>query len=151
MSGFVPGAGLEPARTCVHKILSLACLPVSPSRQLTEGGSPQVNSKNKDVTCATSYFLERKTGFEPATSTLARSRSTNWATFAFQFNCFSGELWYKCTSFFLDVNSYPKKNLTFFYFYLIFRQKNFRASPKFKLANVVTGSFLPLIEYGFKS
>ena len=25
---------------------------------------------------------ERKTGFEPATSTLARSRSTNWATFA---------------------------------------------------------------------
>ena len=27
-------------------------------------------------------FLERKTGLEPATSTLARSRSTKWATFA---------------------------------------------------------------------
>ena len=29
---YVPGAGLEPARPNGHKILSLACLPVPPSR-----------------------------------------------------------------------------------------------------------------------
>ncbi len=33
--------------------------------------------------------FERKTGFEPATSTLARSRSTNWATFAILFQLFN--------------------------------------------------------------
>ena len=27
---YVPGAGLEPARGCPHKILSLACLPIPP-------------------------------------------------------------------------------------------------------------------------
>ena len=59
LRGLVPGAGLEPARTNVHRILSPACLPIPPP----------------------GHFLykrkERKTGFEPATSTLARSRSTN--------------------------------------------------------------------------
>ncbi len=30
---YVPGAGLEPARGCPHKILSLACLPIPPSRR----------------------------------------------------------------------------------------------------------------------
>ena len=29
------------------------------------------------------FFSERETGLEPAASTLARSRSTNWATRAF--------------------------------------------------------------------
>ena len=55
---FVLKAGLEPARTNVHWILSPACLPIPPLER---------------------YFLimERKTGFEPATSTLARLRSTN--------------------------------------------------------------------------
>ena len=33
---YVPGAGLEPARANAHKILSLACLPISPSRQLSQ-------------------------------------------------------------------------------------------------------------------
>ncbi len=28
----VPGAGIEPARPCGHKILSLAWLPITPSR-----------------------------------------------------------------------------------------------------------------------
>jgi hypothetical protein len=31
---FVPGAGIEPARDYSHKILSLACLPIPPSRLL---------------------------------------------------------------------------------------------------------------------
>ena len=30
----VPGAGIEPARPYGHKILSLACLPIPPSRLL---------------------------------------------------------------------------------------------------------------------
>ena len=33
-------------------------------------------------------WVERETGFEPATSTLARLRSTNWASIAFSFICF---------------------------------------------------------------
>ena len=43
-------AGLEPARPKEHRILSPACLPIPPLEQATE----------------------RKTGFEPATLTLAR-------------------------------------------------------------------------------
>ena len=43
-------AGLEPARPKEHRILSPACLPIPPREQATE----------------------RKTGFEPATLTLAR-------------------------------------------------------------------------------
>ena len=58
----VPGAGLEPAHTCVYKILSLACLPVSPSRHMIEGGSPRTTSKNKDVTYATSSRFGAKDG-----------------------------------------------------------------------------------------
>ena len=49
-----------------HWILSPACLPIPPSEPLWWG-----------------IKKERKTGFEPATSTLARLRSTNWAIFAF--------------------------------------------------------------------
>ena len=48
-----------------HWILSPACLPIPPSEPLWQG-----------------IKKERKTGFEPATSTLARLRSTNWAIFA---------------------------------------------------------------------
>ena len=60
--GLVPGAGIEPARACAHKILSLACLPVSPSRHIVEGGSPLTISKNKDVTHATSSLFGAKDG-----------------------------------------------------------------------------------------
>lgn len=35
--GFVPGVGLEPTRPKGHKILSLACLPIPPSRRATIG------------------------------------------------------------------------------------------------------------------
>ena len=56
-----------------HKILSLACLPVPPSRQLEFNWYFFLPMQKK----------ERKTGLEPATPTLARSCSTNWATFAF--------------------------------------------------------------------
>ena len=51
----VPQAGLEPARQRRHRILSPACLPVPPP----------------------GHGMERKTGFEPATPTLARLCSTN--------------------------------------------------------------------------
>ena len=51
----VPQAGLEPARQKRHRILSPACLPVPPP----------------------GHGMERKTGFEPATPTLARLCSTN--------------------------------------------------------------------------
>ena len=50
ISPFVLEAGLEPARPKEHRILSPACLPIPPLEQATE----------------------RKTGFEPATLTLAR-------------------------------------------------------------------------------
>ena len=32
----VPGAGLEPARHCCREILSLLCLPISPSGQMSQ-------------------------------------------------------------------------------------------------------------------
>ena len=51
----VPQAGLEPARQRRHRILSPACLPVPPP----------------------GHGMERKTGFEPATPTLARLCSTS--------------------------------------------------------------------------
>ena len=51
----VPRAGLEPARPYEHRILSPACLPVPPP----------------------GHNLERKTGLEPATPTLARLCSTS--------------------------------------------------------------------------
>jgi hypothetical protein len=57
LGAFVLKAGLEPARTNVHWILSPACLPIPPLEHYK--------------------VVERKTGLEPATSTLARSRSTN--------------------------------------------------------------------------
>lgn len=53
----VPQAGLEPAQPKGHRILSPACLPIPPPGQIS--------------------IEERKTGFEPATSTLARLRSTS--------------------------------------------------------------------------
>ena len=57
--------GLEPIRTNVHWILSPTCLPIPPLEQTF---LPAVERGLK---------FERKTGFEPATSTLARWRSTN--------------------------------------------------------------------------
>ena len=45
-------AGLEPARPKEHRILSPACLPIPPLEHM--------------------IGIERKTGFEPATLTLAR-------------------------------------------------------------------------------
>ena len=65
LSSFVLEAGLEPARTNVHWILSPTCLPIPPLEQTF---LPAVERGLK---------FERKTGFEPATSTLARWRSTN--------------------------------------------------------------------------
>ena len=50
--GYVLEAGLEPARPKEHRILSPACLPIPPLEHLNG--------------------IERKTGFEPATLTLAR-------------------------------------------------------------------------------
>ena len=53
----VLGTGLEPVRPNGHWILSPTCLPIPPPEH--------------------GILYERKTGFEPATSTLARWRSTN--------------------------------------------------------------------------
>ena len=50
-----------------HRILSPACLPVPPPKR------PCKTQKHRKVPSC----FERKTGFEPATSTLARSRSTS--------------------------------------------------------------------------
>ena len=49
-------------------------------RQARPGSLHSVFEVEKLIT--SSPFTERKTGFEPATPTLARSCSTNWATFA---------------------------------------------------------------------
>ncbi len=64
--------GLEPIRTNVHWILSPTCLPIPP----LEPDRPKaclllpkgMDKKNADM----QRFLERKKGFEPSTSTLAR-------------------------------------------------------------------------------
>ena len=77
---FVPEAGLEPARPEEHRILSPACLPIPPL------GHPVYYLKNIELLCNhivqkkslhVEGSLERKTGFEPATPTLARSCSTS--------------------------------------------------------------------------
>ena len=87
-SGFCTSGGTW-TRTDIaaHRILSPACLPIPPSRQTfrskTIASFGFRTSVNKKATPKRGYFSERKTGLEPATSTLARSRSTNWATFAF--------------------------------------------------------------------
>ena len=60
-------AGLEPARPDGHRILSPACLPIPPLEQTGIAIKKRCMQR----------FPERKTGFEPATSTLARWRSTN--------------------------------------------------------------------------
>ena len=66
----VPGAGLEPARTNVRGILSPLRLPIPPSGQEIDSvallSHTLLNTKN----------MERETGVEPATPTLARSCST---------------------------------------------------------------------------
>ena len=56
-----------------HRILSPACLPIPPPGQLSSKKIPPPKEEG---------FLERKTGLEPATPTLARSCSTKWATSA---------------------------------------------------------------------
>ncbi len=71
---FVLEAGLEPARPDGHRILSPACLPIPPLEQLKLSNTTGLNKKCR---IASAFKVERKTGFEPATSTLARWRSTN--------------------------------------------------------------------------
>lgn len=76
-------------RVSADRILSPACLPIPPPglHQLRILGlrivgltNPQ--TKNSIPTVIVGMELERKTRLEPATSTLARLRSTNWATSA---------------------------------------------------------------------
>jgi hypothetical protein len=64
----VPRAGLEPARTCVQGILSPSCIPFH------HRGKKNVQKPKKPLS---GFPVERKTGLEPATLTLARLRSTN--------------------------------------------------------------------------
>ena len=75
-----------------HRILSPACLPIPPSRQKLPKMEVISYENYRDFSHFHQkwkvyffYLYERKTGFEPATSTLARSRSTSWATFAYYF------------------------------------------------------------------
>ena len=49
----VPRAGLEPARPCGHKILSLACIPISPPRHVEPGLSYFIL---KDLTISPTVF-----------------------------------------------------------------------------------------------
>jgi hypothetical protein len=73
-------AGLEPAQPNGHRILSPACLPIPPPEHLPIYiGTHRCFDRCQNVVVWLLYLkkLERKTGFEPATSTLARSRSTN--------------------------------------------------------------------------
>ncbi len=83
-------AGLEPARPNGHRILSPACLPIpplehfdcAPCRFNFSLQKPRIDcllqsGLNKKCRIASAFKVERKTGFEPATSTLARWRSTN--------------------------------------------------------------------------
>ena len=62
----VPGAGVEPARACGPQDFK--------SGVSTNSTIPAITKK---APFEGAFFVERKTGFEPATSTLARSRSTS--------------------------------------------------------------------------
>ena len=85
---FVPKTGLEPAQPCGHQSLKLACLPISPFGRIVlqnEKGNQifafvffEINTNYIDISEQILVrLLERKTGLEPATPTLARSCSTN--------------------------------------------------------------------------
>ena len=60
LKDFVRRMRLELTRPCDHYPLKVACIPISPPAQGL-------------------FLVERKTGLEPATPTLARLCSTNWA------------------------------------------------------------------------
>ena len=62
--------GLEPIRTNVHWILSPTCLPIPPLERFLQNFRKGLDSNKKTLT--SSVFFERKKGFEPSTSTLAR-------------------------------------------------------------------------------
>ena len=80
----VPEAGLEPARTKVRGILSPLCLPIPPLRHAIFGGDTRIRTGDKGFAdlCLTAWLCRLNlsgagNGLEPATSTLARLRSTN--------------------------------------------------------------------------
>ena len=77
----IPEAGLEPARLAApHFECGVSAIP--PLRQIIGGGNRnRTGGKGFADLCLTAwlcrqYLLERKTGFEPATPTLARLYST---------------------------------------------------------------------------
>ncbi len=55
----VPGAGIEPARDCSHKILSLACLPIPPSR-LHSGIPELLGNRNKKALESRAFLSGRR-------------------------------------------------------------------------------------------
>ena len=78
---------------------------------------------------------ERKTGFEPATSTLARLRSTNWAIFAY---VFSVSLQLICFSFAVQrYNKFQYLQIFSYFFYNFFCLKN--------ITYILSGTCIPNI------
>ena len=57
---FVPGAGIEPARHCCHRILSPACLPIPPSRHLVP--RPKQEDRTKKPTLGRPIYSWAKDG-----------------------------------------------------------------------------------------
>ena len=73
----VPGAGIEPAQPYGREILSLLCLPISPSG-LKQADYTCPEKGKRESACALSlFYLEREKSLELSTYTLARYRSTN--------------------------------------------------------------------------
>ena len=60
----VPGAGIEPARLLEREILSLLCLPISPSGQVLRCNAAAVSLH------AAQLIMASPTGFEPVTYSL---------------------------------------------------------------------------------
>ncbi len=64
----VPGAGIEPARLLEREILSLLCLPISPSGLLLS--SLTLRSAAASQHAALLYIVASPTGFEPVAYSL---------------------------------------------------------------------------------
>ena len=85
----VPGTGIEPVRPCEHEILSLGCLPVSPSGQRqdssTTDGNPGHFQDRKAAPCSGPFVRiiggllnGHRSAINPLAKSWKRMRDRRW-------------------------------------------------------------------------